>query len=134
MKADPKTEAAAMNVVRQWFEAFARGDIAGVLAFVAPDSDVVIIGTGKDDRCIGQAELKTAAERAFGETKGASVSVGWHSVSAAGSLAWVAADVTFQGNAGDRQIYFPLRYTAVLERRGDRWLIVQSHDSLPSVG
>jgi L-2-hydroxyglutarate oxidase LhgO len=58
MKADPKKEAAVMNVVEQWFEAFANGDIDSVLAFVAPHPEVVIIGTGKDDECIGLAELE----------------------------------------------------------------------------
>jgi ketosteroid isomerase-like protein len=134
MKADPKKEAAVMNVVKQWFEAFANGDIDSVLAFVAPDPDVVVIGTGKDDKCIGLAKLRTAAERAFAETKGTSVKMGWHMVSAVGSLAWVAADVTFQGKTSKGEIYLPLRYTGVLEWRGNRWLIVQSHDSLPTTG
>lgn len=134
MKANVEIETPVMNVVRQWFEAFAKGDIAGVLAFVAPDPDVVIIGTEKNDKCIGLLELKTAAERAFAETKGASVKIGWHSVSTAGSLAWVAADVTFQGKTSKGEIYLPLRYTGVLEKRGNRWIIVQSHDSLPTAG
>ena len=134
MKADPKTEAAVVAVVKQWFEAFANGDMDSVLAFVAPDSDVVVIGTGKDDKCIGPTELKNAAERAFAETKGASVNIGWHSVSTVGSLAWVAAEVTFQGKTSKGEIYLPLRYTGVLEQRENGWLIVQSHDSLPTAG
>ena len=134
MKADSKTETAVMNVVRKWFEAFAKGDIVGVLAFVAQDPGVVVIGTGKEDKCIGLTELKTAAERAFAETKGASVKIGWHSVSTASSLAWVAADVTFQGKTSKGDIYLPLRYTGILEQRGNKWLIVQSHDSLPTAG
>jgi ketosteroid isomerase-like protein len=132
VKADPETEANVMSVVRQWFESFAHGDIKGVLSFVAPDSDVVIIGTNKNDRCVGPLELKQAAERAFNETRGSSVTIGWRSVSMSGGLALVSADVTFHGKNDEREIYFPLRYTAALENRGDRWLIVQSHDSLPS--
>lgn len=134
MRADSVTETAVMDVVKQWFEAFANGDIAGVLAFVAPDSDVVVIGTGKDDKCIGLTELKTAAERAFAETKGASVKMGWYTVSMIGSLALVAADVTFRGRTSKGEIYLPLRYSGVLEQRGNKWLIVQSHDSLPTAG
>ena len=134
MKADPKTEAAVVAVVKQWFEAFANGDMDSVLAFVAPDPEVVIIGTGKDDKCIGSAELRTAADRAFTETKGASVRIGWHTVSAIGSLAWVAPDVTFRGKTSKGETYLPLRYTGVLEQRENGWLIVQSHDSLPTAG
>jgi uncharacterized protein (TIGR02246 family) len=134
MKADPKTEAAVMNVVRQWFEAFAKRDIDAVLAFVAPDPDMVAIGTGGDEKCIGPTELKAVAERAFAQSEDASCKIGWHSVSVAGSVAWVAADIIFQVKTGGREVSLPLRETAVLERRGSRWLIVQSHDSLPAAG
>jgi hypothetical protein len=105
-----------------------------VLAFVAPDPDMVAIGTGGDEKCIGPTELKAVAERAFAQSEDASCKIGWHSVSVAGSVAWVAADIIFQVKTGGREVSLPLRETAVLERRGSRWLIVQSHDSLPAAG
>jgi len=45
MRADPKTEAAVVNIVKQGFEAFTKKDLAAVLAFFAPDPDVIVIGT-----------------------------------------------------------------------------------------
>ena len=69
MKADPKTEAAAMGVVRQWFEAFSKRDINGVTAFFAPEIDVVVIGTGKDEKWVGPNETKAILERAFAQFK-----------------------------------------------------------------
>ncbi|MGA8848754.1 MAG: nuclear transport factor 2 family protein [Dehalococcoidia bacterium] len=134
MKADPKTEATVMNVVKKWFEAFAQQDIDGVMEFLAPDPDVVVIGTGGDEKCIGLAEIKAVSERFFSQFDDASFRIGWHSVSAAGSVAWVAADIVFNLRAGRQEISMPLRETAVLEKRGDRWLVVQSHDSLPAAG
>ena len=73
MKADPKTEEAAMNIVKKWFEAFVKRDIDAVLSFFAPDPDVVLIGTGRDEKCIGLAEIKVILERAFTQFKDASV-------------------------------------------------------------
>jgi ketosteroid isomerase-like protein len=58
MKANGKTEAAVMEVVNQFNEAYARRDIDGLLALVAPDSDLVVLGTGADERRVGPAELK----------------------------------------------------------------------------
>jgi ketosteroid isomerase-like protein len=46
-------------------------------------------------------------------------------------VAWVAADG--QGQVGSQEISFPLRMTAVLEQRDGKWLIAQSHISVPSV-
>jgi len=57
VKADPKTEAAVMNVVKQCFEAFTKRDLDSCLVSFAPDPDVVVIGTGGDEKCIGLADI-----------------------------------------------------------------------------
>ena len=134
MKADGKTEAEVMDVIKQCFEAFNKQDLNACLAFFAPDPDVVAIGTGGDEKCIGLAEIKAIFERAFAQFEDASVEFGWHSVSAAGSVAWVAVDVTLRVKTGGREISEPLRLTVVLEQREDKWLVVQWHDSLPAAG
>lgn len=134
MKADTKTEEAAMNIVKQCFEAFVKRDIDAVLAFFAPDPDVVVIGTGRDEKCIGLAEIKAILERAFAQFEDASVEFGWHSVSAVGSVALVASDVILYLKISDREMSEQVRLTVVLEQRGDRWLIIQWHDSLPAAG
>jgi len=132
MKADPKTEAAAMKVMNQLIEAFTKRDLDGALALFAPDPDVVFIGSGADERCIGLDEVKAEFERAFAQSEEASIQLGWYSVSAAGSVAWVASDAVIQAKVSGQEISFPVRITIVLEQRGGRWLVVQSHDSLPA--
>ena len=130
-KADPETESVVMNVLKQCLEAFAKRDLDAMLAFFAPDPDVVVIGTGRDEKCIGLTEIKAIFERSFSQFDEASFEFGWHSVSVAGPLAWLAADVILHVKAGGREISEQLRFTVVMEKRGDRWLIVQSHDSVP---
>jgi ketosteroid isomerase-like protein len=134
MKADPKTEAAVMNIVKQCFEAFTKKDLDAILTFCAPDPDLIFIGTGGDEKGIGLAEVRNILGRAFAQFEEASFRFGWHSVSAAGSVALLAADVTLCVKTVDRQITEQIRLTVVLERRGDRWLIIQWHDSLPAAG
>jgi uncharacterized protein (TIGR02246 family) len=134
MRADPKTEAAVINVVKQGFEAFTKRDLDAVLAFFAPDPDVIVIGTGGDEKGVGLAEIKNILGRAIGQFEEASFEFGWHSVSAAGSVAMLAADVTLYVKTGDQQITEQIRLTVVLEQRGGRWLIIQWHDSLPAAG
>ena len=134
MRADPKTEAAVVNIVKQGFEAFTKRDLDAVIAFFAPDPDVVVIGTGGDEKCVGLAEIRNIFERAFAQFEEASFKFGWHSVSAAGSVALLATDVTLYVKTSDRQISEQVRLTVVLEQRGDRWLIIQWHDSLPAAG
>ncbi len=134
MKADPKTESAVMSLMKQFIEAFNKRDLDGGLALFAPDPDVVFIGTGGDEKCIGLAEIKAELERAFAQSEQSSIQLGWYSVSAAGSVAWVASDAVIQARVSGQGISFPVRFTTVMEQRGDKWLVVQSHDSLPAAG
>ena len=134
MRADSKTEAAVVNVVKQGLEAFTKRDLDAVLAFFAPDPDVIVIGTGGDEKGVGLAEIRKILGRAIGQFEEASFEFGWHSVSASGSVALLAADVTLHVKAGNRQITEQIRLTVVLQQRGDRWLIIQWHDSLPAAG
>ena len=134
MKADPQTEAEVMNVMNQSIEAFATRDLDALLSLYAPDPDVVVIGTGGDEKRVGLADVKVLFERDFAQFEDASLTIGWHSVSAAGSVAWVIADLTLCANADRREISLQARSTAVLEQRGDRRFIVQLHASSPASG
>jgi len=134
MKADAKTENEVMDTVKHCFDAFVKRDLNGFLSFFATDPDVVVIGTGRDEKCIGIDEIKAIIGRSFSQFEDGRFEFGWHSVSAKGTLAWLVTDVTLYVKIGKREIVEPLRLTCILEKRGDKWFIVQSHDSLPAVG
>ena len=134
MKANTKTEAEVMVVLNQLIEAYKKQGLDGALALYAPDADVVTIGTGVDEKRVGLAERKAQLERDFAQVEDISIQLGWYSVSAAGSVAWVAADIVARGKVGGQETSVPMRTTMVLEQRGDRWLIVQGHSSLPAAG
>jgi ketosteroid isomerase-like protein len=105
-----------------------------LLSAFAPDPDVVMFGTGADEKRVGPAEIRAQAERDWSQTEAASMSYGWTSVSAAGDVAWVSSDLTFALRAGGQAMQMRARLTAVLERREGSWLIVQAHFSLPAAG
>ena len=132
MKADNKTEFAVMEVINKLIKAFETKDIENGLALFAPDPDVVFIGTGADEKCIGLAEIKAEFERSFSQSEELSIKLDWYSVSAAGPVAWVTADASIYAKVGGQETHFPIRLTTVLEQRNGRWLMVQSHDSLPA--
>jgi hypothetical protein len=79
-------------------------------------------------------EIRAELERAFAQSEQSLIKIGWYSVSAAGSVAWVAADAVIQAKVRGQEISFPVRLTNVLEQRGGRWFIVQSHASVPAAG
>lgn len=134
MKADAKTEAAVKAVLNKVADGYANRDLALLLSAFAPDPDVVMYGTGADERRIGLAEIQAQAERDWSQTESAAVHYEWTSISAAGSVAWVATDASFNLKADGQEMTLPVRITFVLEKRGEQWLIVQGHFSFPAAG
>ena len=102
-----------------------------MMASFAPEPDLVVIGTGRDERGVGFAEVKAIFERAFSQFDEAFFDFGWHSVSVVGPLALLATDIDLRVKAGDREVSRQIRLTCVEEKRGDKWLVLQSHDSVP---
>lgn len=131
MKADATTTAAVKATFDKVTEGYAKRDLALFRSAFAPDSDVVMFGTGADEKRIGLSEIEAQAERDWAQSDSSAIAFGWTSISAAGSVAWLAADVTFRFAAGGQEMSMPGRLTTVLEQRGEEWLIVQAHFSAP---
>jgi len=134
MKADTKTEAEVMVVVNKFVEAFNERNLNSIPILFAPDPDMVFIGTGADEKGFGLDGVKADWERAFAQSKASSIELQGSSVSVAGPVAWVASDAIVRAKVSEQEISFPVRVTIVLEQRGGRWLIVQSHASVPAAG
>jgi uncharacterized protein (TIGR02246 family) len=134
MKADAKTEAEVRAVLNRFAEAYANRDLGGALELFAPDPDLVLFGTGRDEKLVGLTEFKAQLERDWSQSAAASFKFEWTSVSAAGSVAWVAGDSVIHWEADGQEMSLQLRATIVLERRDDKWLCVQWHMSAPLAG
>lgn len=131
MIADDQIDAAVRNVMDKFAESYTKRNLEGVLALFAPDDDVVLFGTGADEKRIGLAEIRRQVERDWSQSEAAVMSYGWISISASGSVAWMSADVTYNATIGGQELTLEGRLTNVLENRHGNWLIVQLHFSLP---
>ena len=88
MKADNKTTTEVITVLNKLSEAYARRDLESLLAGFAPDPDVVMYGTGADEKRVGLAEIRAQAERDWSQTEAAAIKHDTVSVSATGSPAF----------------------------------------------
>lgn len=134
MKPDATVEAAIHSVLDRLGQAYASRDIERVMELFAPDSDLVMYGTGADEKRVGLAEVKAQIERDWAQSEASTLTYDWTSISAADTVAWVAADARFRFRVDGREDSLPARVTFVLERRGDKWLIVHGHFSFAAVG
>jgi ketosteroid isomerase-like protein len=132
MKASPPTQAAVQATLQQWKDAYSKRDLDGALAVIAPDEDVVGIGTGPDEWRVGPSAFKAQLERDFAQSEALSVDYEPLVVSEAGPVAWVAGRATVQARVDGQDLALTGRFTAVLEQREGRWLLMQTHFSLPA--
>jgi ketosteroid isomerase-like protein len=132
MKASPRTQAAVQATLQQWKDAYSQQDLDAALAVVAPDDDVVGIGTGPDEWRVGPEEFKAQLERDFAQSEALSVDYQPLVVSEAGPVAWVAGRASVQARVDGQDLTLTGRFTAVLEQRAGRWLLMQTHFSLPA--
>jgi ketosteroid isomerase-like protein len=130
MQADTSTEAAVRKVLDQFIASYERGDVDGVVDTLVTGPDLVLLGTEADERRVGPAEVRAQFERDISQSSTRSLHLGWTSVSALGDVAWIAADLAIEMTADGRSTSFPVRLTAVLERRDGTWKIAQGHLSV----
>lgn len=134
MKADERTTAAVLDTVHQFLAAYEAKDVDGVMAHIAPDDDVVLIGTGADEVRIGPDQARMQVERDYEQTDKIAMRLKDPMVSARGPVAWMWGEVTFDGIADGEAFTIPGRMTAVFEERDGRWVMVNSHYSAPMAG
>ena len=132
MKADQRTQTEVTQTLKGMFEAYKRKDLQGVLSFWAPDSDIVVIGSGADEKGVGVAQFTESLKRDWAQADITVIGVKDFAVSAAGTAAWFSSELSFHGTIEGKEFDLPGRLTGVMERRGGKWLWVQMHFSMAS--
>ena len=132
MIATPELRRDVLAVLQTYFDAIAARDLSAVLPLFADDPDLVLFGSGADERRVGRAGLALQTERDWSQSDSMSLAITWSSVSSAGQVAWASTELTVSVRADGVELSLPARFSVVLEQRGDRWLIVQGHFSLPA--
>ena len=130
MRPDAATEPGLVEVLERFCSAFADRDAEAVMDLFGPDPDVVVV-TSEESLLRGPVELRRFLDR---YVHGPTIYCWeWHrtDVSTAGSVAWLLAEGTETAATENRLERHPYRMTMVLERREDRWLLMQVHGSSP---
>lgn len=132
MKADSQTEGEVKTILHHLADAYRNRDMKAFFECIASDADVVMYGTGADEKCIGPEQIRTQIERDWAQSENAVMQFDLTTVSSAGPVAWAAVDGAFRFRAGGQDGTIPMRATFVLEKHEEKWLIVHAHFSTPA--
>ena len=133
MKAARKTEKAIKNTIHGAFEAYKNRDEEAFRRLIAPDPDVVMYGTGMDEKRVGWNQIRAQLRRDWSQSDSAELHLDSLSVSASGTGACAAGDGSIKITVDGQQRSMPIRFTASLENRSNHWVFVQMHFSTPAM-
>jgi ketosteroid isomerase-like protein len=134
MKADAQTEAEIKALVEDVWKEYARKDLEACMGLWTTDADLVAIGTGADELRLGPEELRRGLRRDFEQVENIETAIEWLSISAAGKVAWSAANARLTATVNGEATTIACRMTNVYEKRNGTWRIMLLHLSLPAAG
>ena len=76
MRADELIEKEVMERLYAFADTLSCRDVDGLLALFAPDPDVVVLGSGTDEKRLGRLELRQQIERAWSQAEDESIVFG----------------------------------------------------------
>jgi ketosteroid isomerase-like protein len=119
--------------VKDWLTAYAKAyekkDLNAVMSMIAPEATTVFVDSGPEGRHVGADAIKNAYQAEFAQIQSVVMEYGWLSANAKGDITWFATELNAKVDTGKEKFNVPGRWTGVLEKRGGKWVIVQSHFS-----
>ena len=100
----------------------------------ARDKGIVCIGTDTDEKLVGWEQIKKAFKNQFESLKDTYISVSDQiiNINKTVNTAWFSEILNYNFiYKGKPQSYNGIRYTGVLEKRDNKWVLVQTHMSIP---
>ena len=125
------------SVLNQFNKVFETEDIQLLSEITAHDEDMVSFGTDAVERWVGWESFKEAIQKQFDTLENTKISAKDQvlKISQSIDVAWFSYIMDAQAELQGDQINLEgIRVTGVLEKRDSKWVIVQSHFSVPVAG
>jgi ketosteroid isomerase-like protein len=123
------------SCIQELLSAYARKDLAGVLAMFSPTDDVVVFGSDVSEVCASHQAIERLLgydfqlwdSANFGEPYNLFLQLCEH-------LATAFFDATLTTRAQGQQRQFVIRFATIWRRAGQSWQLLQSLNTVPSIG
>lgn len=122
------------NMLAEYIKSYNNKKLEGTLASFDPNGVPVAVGTGVDESRFGYDEIKSQLERDFTQSDTIDLRLGNTRIDSHKDVAWIYADAVAKVRAGNDEETIKMRSTFVAVKKQEKWLIVQTHFSIPSTG
>lgn len=122
------------SVLEQYELARESEDFSTVEHTWASDDDIVLFGTEGDEQMVGIEAIKKAMSRQFDEFENTLINISEQKIklSKDGNIAWFSEVLDYNFiYQGENMVFEGIRFTGVMEKREEKWQLVQGHLSVP---
>lgn len=112
---------AVLATLQEYSDAYCSKDTDRLMRLFDDGEDISLIGTGADELCSGQAEIRAIFVRNFAEAKANDFVFGWQHVTVTGDFAVVATTVDIHLVFEGEKIVVPVRWTVGMVKRANGW-------------
>jgi len=119
------------NFIKHFFKEYQDKNLDKVLAFYENSKDLVVIGSGVDEKIFGYDTLKKQLERDFEQSGSLQITLKNMKIDMIDKVSWVYTDLEAKIGVQDTEIIMKARVTLVLVKKENKWVLVQEHFSMP---
>lgn len=120
---------AVLATLEEYAHAYCAKDIDALMSVFDDSDEISVIGTGADELCAGQTEVRDLFLRNFSEAQANSFEWHWTHVSIIDDQAVVAITLTIHLELEGNRLQVPIRWTVALRRQADGWRWIHRHAS-----
>ncbi len=120
---------AILDSLEEYADAYCAKDTNRLMALFADSDDISLIGTGSDELCAGQDQIREVFDRNFTEATATKFDWHWTQVTILSDSAVVAITLTIHLDVGGSPLQVPIRWTVSLARIGSEWKWMHRHAS-----
>jgi ketosteroid isomerase-like protein len=121
----------ALRVLDNMAKAYKEKNMDLMMSLFSPDPDTILIGSGIDEKRTGPKEIREQFERDWEQSEDNEFVAINPLVFLSGSFAWIYTDIKIQSQIIGATQSYELRFSLVLEKVDDEYLIRHSHISFP---
>jgi len=123
------------TVLEQYVVANEEQDFNLISKIWKADEDIIMIGTDSDERLIGWNHIQKAIQNQFSSFQSTFISVSDQiiRINETGNTAWFVEHLNYNFIYKEEAMSFTgIRFTGVMEKKDNVWMLVQGHLSIPA--